>query len=50
MNDKQWEDAYKGLTINKWQAGFMLGGIMLFLLGVAWFIGNCLAWFVNVLL
>jgi hypothetical protein len=47
LNNKQWEDVYKGLTINKWQAGFMLGGIFIFLLGVAWFVGNCIAYFIE---
>lgn len=47
LNDKQWEDVYKELTINKWQAGFMIGGVLLFFLGCAWFVGNCIAYFVE---
>jgi hypothetical protein len=50
LNDKQWEDVYKELTINKWQAGFMLSGILLFALGVAWFVGQCVGYFVERLL
>jgi hypothetical protein len=47
--NEDWDEIYKNLTINKWQAGFMLSGILLFFLGVAWFVGNCLAYFIEYL-
>ena len=49
LNDKQWNEVGDNLTINKWQGGLMLGGIFIFVLGAGWFVGKCIAYFVEYL-
>ena len=47
LNDKQWNEVGKYLTINKWQAGLILSGALLAMLGVAFYFGTAIGAMLN---